>query len=53
MLAAADKAKNAAGRCRDAGGTFATPRSYAENAALAAVAAVADGRDVLLSIDPR
>lgn len=50
VLAEAAKARNAASRCRDAGGTFATPRTYAENAALAGVA---DGRDVQLSIDPR
>jgi len=49
VLAEAGKAKNAEDRCRDAGGSFATPRRYAENAALAAAA---DGRDVYLALDP-
>jgi len=49
LLAETGKAKNAGHRCRDAGGTFATPRTFAENAALRAVA---DGRDVQLAIDP-
>jgi hypothetical protein len=39
----------AARACRTSGAQLATPRTYAENAALAKVA----GGDVYLSLDPR
>jgi hypothetical protein len=50
VLAAPGNAKKADDGCADAGGTFATPRTYAENAALAALAG---GQDVYLALDPR